>query len=129
MAKRLFSCSSNELDEIFYFAELMEANNIDCYDVPGSSFGLSKPSLWIKNDEDYPRAKQLFHEHEAKYAEYAQKKYQAETGYNPNASSKEQWHFFLKNLYRKRAILPLVFLGFVILYWYFESIFGLFSPG
>ena len=127
MAKRLFSCSSTEIDEIYYFTEIMEENNIECYDVPGISFGLTKPSLWIRNDDDYPKAKQLFHENEAKYAEHAREKYQQETGYNPNADGKEQWQFFLKNLKEKRGTLPFVFLGFVIVYWYFDSIFGLFS--
>ena len=127
MAKRLFSCSSTDIDEIEYFSTLMEENNIDCYDVPGSSFGLSKPSLWIRNDEDYARAKALFHEHEAEYAEQARERYQQETGYNPDASNKEKWDFFLKNLYNKRGTLPFVFLGFVIIYWYFDSIFSLFS--
>ena len=129
MAKRLFSCSSNEIDEIDYFTEVMDENNIDCYDVPGTSFGLTKPSLWIRHDEDYPRAKQLFHEHEKAYAEHARERYQQETGYNPNAEGKDQWLFFLKNLKEKRGTLPFIFLGFVIIYWYFDSIFGLFSPG
>ena len=68
---------------------VMDENNIDCYDVPGTSFGLTKPSLWIRHDEDYPRAKQLFHEHEKAYAEHARERYQQETGYNPNAEGKD----------------------------------------
>ncbi|MDH5257534.1 MAG: DUF6164 family protein [Gammaproteobacteria bacterium] len=128
MAKRLFSCSSNDIEEIDYFSKIMEDNNIDCYDVPGSSFGLSKPSLWIRNDDDYPKAKALFIEHESAYAELARERYQRETGYNPEASDKEKWRFFLKNLREKRGTLPFIFLGFVIVYWYFDSIFGLFSP-
>ncbi len=128
MPKRLFSCSStDDFDEIYYFSDLLEEHNIEHYDVPGSSFGLSKPSLWIRNDEDFPKAKQLFHKHEAAYAAHARQRYQEETGYNPDANNKEQWQFFLKTLSRKRAILPVIFLGFVILYWYFDSMFGLFS--
>jgi len=127
MAKRLFSCSSNDLEEIHYFAEIMEENNIECYDVPGSSFGLSKPSLWIRNDDDFPTAKDLFKSHETTYAELSRARYQQETGYNPDASGKEKWDFFLKNLYKKRGILPVLFLGFVIVYWYFDQLIGLFT--
>jgi len=128
MAKRLFSCSSShDVEEIHYFFKVLEENNIDCYDVPGSSFGLSKPSLWIRNDEDFAEAKALFQKHEPIYAALARERYQDETGYNPRASNKEKWNHFFKGLYHKRALLPAIFLGLVIVYWYFDSIFGLFS--
>ncbi len=127
MAKRLFSCSASDLEEIDYFSKIMEENNIECYDVPGSAFGLSKPSLWIKNEEDFEKAKILFKAHEEKYAALARQRYQEETGYNPNASNKEKWDFFLKNLYEKRALLPFIILGFVFLYWYFSKFFTMFD--
>ena len=126
MAKRLFSCSSSNIEEIDYFYKVMEENNIECYDVPGSAFGLSKPSLWIRNDEDFPKAKSLFKEHEHTYAALAREKYQQETGYNPDATGKEKWNFFLKNLYEKRALLPFIILGFIFLYWYFSEFFEIF---
>lgn len=127
MAKRLFSCSASDTEEIEYFSHLMEENNIEHYDTPGSSFGLSKPSLWIKKDDDFLRAQEIFKAHEEKYAELAREKYQRETGYNPHATSDEKKRFFLNNLYQKRGLLPILFLGFVIVYWYFSSLMGLFT--
>jgi len=126
MAKRLFSCPQSETAELDYFSNIMEENNIDYYIVPGSAFGLSKPSLWIRDNDDFTRAKQLFEKHQPIYAQHAREKYQKETGYDPDADSKTQFKFFLNNLYRKRALLPWIFLGFVILYWYFSSFFGIF---
>ena len=127
MAKRLFSCPLSEQDELDYYAALMEQHNIEYYITPGSAFGFSKPGFWIKDDEAFPVARQLFEEHQLIYAEQARKKYQQETGYNPDATGKEKWDFFLKNLYQKRFLLPWIFLGFVILYWYFDAFLGIFS--
>jgi len=127
MAKRLFSCSSSNVEEIDYFYARMNEANIESYEVPGSAFGLSKPSLWIKNDEDFPRAKEIFKAHEAEYAQLAREKYQKETGYNPDASSDEKWQFFWRNLYEKRALIPFIIIGFVFLYWYFDLFFAIFS--
>lgn len=127
MAKRLFSCPLSEQDELDYYAELMEQHHIEYYITPGSAFGFSKPGFWIKDDKAFPAAKQLFEEHQVTYAEQARKKYQQETGYNPDATGKEQWRFFLKNLHQKRFLLPWIFLGFVILYWYFDAFLGMFG--
>jgi len=127
MAKRLFSCSSSDIEEIEYFSNIMEENNIDCYDVPGTSFGLSKPSLWIRNDDDYMKAKELFAAHESTYANLSRERYQQETGYNPNATGKEKRDFFFKNLYQKRGLLPFIIFGFIFLYWYFSQFFNLFN--
>lgn len=129
MAKRLFSCTTTtNSDEIEYFAELLAQNNIQTYVVPGSAFGLSKPSLWVTNDEDFSRAKALFNDHESLYAQMAREKYQQQTGYDPEADLKEKFHFLLRHLYEKRGILPWLILGFLFLAWYFREFFRLFLP-
>ena len=127
MAKRLFSCALSDTDELDYFSEIMEENQIEYYLTPGSSFGLSKPGLWIKNNEDFKKAKALFKSHEAEYAKLAREKYQEETGYNPNAEGKEKYQFLLQHLYKRRFLIPWVILGFVCLYWYLSTFATLFD--
>jgi len=127
MAKRLFSCSQSATEEIDYFSEVMEQHNIEFYVVPGTAFGLSKPTLWIKNDEDFERAKALFKSHEQQYAELARQKYQNETGYDPDATGKAKYQFLLKYLYEKRALIPWIILGFAFIYWYLSQFLTLFN--
>ncbi len=127
MAKRLFSCASTATDELDYFSAIMEENNIEYYLVPGSSFGLSKPSLWIRHNEDFEKAKTLFKSHEVAYAKRAREQYQQETGYNPNAEGKEKYRFLFQHLYKKRALIPWIILGFACMYWYLSNFIGMFD--
>lgn len=127
MAKRLFSCALSATDELDFFSDIMEKNQIEYYIVPGSSFGLSKPTLWIKNNEDFDKAKKLFQSHEASYAARAREEYQQETGYNPDAKGKEKYQFLLQHLYKRRFFIPWVILGFVCLYWYLSTFATLFQ--
>ena len=127
MPKRLFYCAESATEEIDYFSEVMEKNNIECYSVPGTAFGLSKPSLWITNKEDYSKAKELFKSHEEAYAKLAREQYQQETGYNPDADKKEKRQFLLQHLYKKRALIPWIVLGFVFSYWYLSKFVDMFD--
>ena len=127
MAKRLFSCAASATEELDYFSEIMEQNNIEYYTVPGTAFGLSKPSLWITHKEDYDKAKELFKSHEETYAKIAREKYQKETGYNPDADKDEKRKFLLQHLYKRRAMIPWIVLGFVFMYWYLSKFVGMFD--
>lgn len=127
MSKRLFSFAITDDDEPEYFGHLMEEHNIEYYIVPGSVFGFSKPGFWIKKDEDFDKAKQLFIEHEEKFAALAREKYQQQTGYNPNANSNEKflfWIEFIKN--RPKSVLATV-IGFGLIIWYFSLFFEMFQ--
>ncbi|HFE38010.1 MAG TPA: hypothetical protein ENK06_06270 [Gammaproteobacteria bacterium] len=128
MAKRLFSCALTATEELDYFSEVMAQNGIEHYVVPGTAFGLSKPSFWIKNNEDFAKAKQLFKAHEETYAKLAREKYQSETGYKPAAKGKEKYQFLLQHFYKKRFAIPWIILGFVIIYWYLETFISMFKP-
>lgn len=123
MAKKLFSFPITDDDEPEYFGKLMEEHHIEFYIVPGSVFGFSKPGFWIKDDEDFLRAKKLFTEHEEIYAELARQKYQNETGYNPGATKEEKIQFWIQYLKRKRGSLILVIFGFILIFWYFSLFF------
>ena len=118
MAKKLFSFAITDADEPEFFGNLMTENKIEYYIVQGSAFGISKPSFWIKNDEDFARAKELFVAHEAEFARMAREKYQRETGYDPNAETKEKINYWLKFIKaRPYSLLALIVgFGFIILY-------------
>ena len=126
MAKKLFSYAITEDDEPEYFGRLMDDHNIEYYVVPGSVFGFTKPGFWIKNDADYEKAKQLFVEHEEKFAQLAREKYQRETGYNPNAKGAEQFEFWLQHIKRHPKRLVFAIVGFGLIIWYFSLFFDMF---
>ena len=118
MAKKLFSFDTTSEDEPEFFANIMEQHNIAFYVVPGTAFGLSKPSFWIKNDNDFAKANELFRRHEQEYAALAREKYQRETGYNPAATGRDKFQFLASHLSKKRktVLWIVITLGLVILY-------------
>lgn len=127
MAKKLFSFTLTDDDEPEYFGKLMDEHKIDYYIVPGSVFGFTKPGFWIKNNEDFVKAKQLFIEHEEIYAKLAREKYQRETGYNPDAHGREKVSFWIQHIKQKRASFVLVVFGFILIAWYFSLFFDVFN--
>lgn len=129
MAKRLFSFHPDGAREVEFVGERLKQQGIEYYETPGSTFGFSKPALWIKHDTDFSQAKQIFVDSQPEYAKLAREQYQAETGYNPNASLKEKMVFHLNFLYRKRKILPFIILGFIVMYLYFSLFLGAFGEG
>lgn len=121
MAKRLFSFHPDDgVKEVEFVGERLKQQSIEYYETPGSTFGFSKPTLWIKHDTDFSQAKQIFLDGQHEYAKLAREQYQAETGYNPNAPLNEKIIFHLNFLYHKRKILPFIILGFILLYLYFS---------
>jgi len=127
MAKRLFSYPTDDNKEAEFVGERLTENSIEYYSTPGSHLGFTKPALWIKHNDDFARAKAIFHECQPLYAKMAREQYQAETGYNPQAPFKEQLVFHLHFLYRKRKILPFIIIGFGVMYLYFSMFMGMFS--
>lgn len=127
MAKKLFSFAITEDDEPDYFGKLMDEYNIDYYIVPGSVFGFTKPSFWITNDDDFEKAKKLFAEHEEKFAQLAREKYQAQTGYNPDANREEKFIFWLQYIKQRPKSVIFVIIGFALIFWYFSLFFEMFQ--
>lgn len=71
MAKLLLSLRGVpdvETDEI---CQMLTEHNIAFYETPAGRWGISAPGLWLRDDEDYERAKQLFDE-------YQQQRYRSE---------------------------------------------------
>ena len=65
-------------DESDAVLEMLESHNIEHYQVPPSAFMISAGSIWIKQDEEFDRAKSLFDELQRERAEQAQADWQAQ---------------------------------------------------
>ncbi len=127
MSKRLFAYTPAELDEAEHVRRLLDEHHIDYYETPASPWGFSKAAIWLHNDDDLARAKTLLRQYENEYARQARQRYQAETGYDPQARFPHNLLFLLGYWYRKRHLLPWVVLGFILIYLYFHTFFGLFA--
>ncbi|MDH5302102.1 MAG: DUF6164 family protein [Gammaproteobacteria bacterium] len=129
MAKRLYSFpqTPEAIDELASVCAVLDEHHIRYYETPGSTWGFSRASLWIEDDSDADRARQLFAQHAQEYALRARERYQQETGYNPNASTGEKLRFHLHHL-NKRKLMILPLLGvLILLVLYFQMLFNLFQ--
>lgn len=123
MAKRLFSYPFDAEDEAESVCQELEAQNIEYYVTPGSRWGFSQPTIWLRNDADYEKAKTLLSEHAEKYAQRARLSYQQETGYKPDAPLPEKF-IFLLHFWRQRKLIVLAsLLGLGIIGVYFVLFF------
>ncbi len=123
MSKRLFPFSNDNHQEAEFVGEHLQQHGIEYYTTPGSLFTFSRPAIWVKNEDDFVEAKRILLENQPRYAKMARERYQAETGYNPNAPLKQRIYFNLRFLYQKRKRLPFVILGLALVYWYFSMFF------
>lgn len=127
MAKRLFSYPPTDELEAQCVGKLLDQRGIAYYQTPGSRWGFSNAAIWIKHDEDYPIAKKLFEQHQIEFAGNARKQYQAETGYDPQASFTEKLRFSANHLLKRKLALLIVLLGFSLVVLYFYLFFSLFT--
>jgi len=59
MAVRIFNLRGVPDDEAEDIRELLQQDNIDFYETPAGSWGMSVPSLWLRDEELEPRARAL----------------------------------------------------------------------
>ena len=126
MSKRLFPFNNDNHQEAEFVGEHLQQHGIEYYTTPGSLFTFSKPAIWVKNEEDFAEAQRILLENQPRYAKMARERYQAETGYNPNAPLKEQITFHLRHIYRKRKLFPLIILALALMYGYYSMFFQIF---
>lgn len=127
MSKKLFSYPQDSEEEAESLKSLLIEHNIDYYETPGNRWTYTRPSIWIKDDEQYSQADDILQKHIEDFALTARAKYQAETGYDPDASLKKRSLFFLLHLYRKKALLPVLLIAGLFIYLYLKLFFGLFQ--
>jgi len=124
MTKKLLAYTKEHEEEADSLRIVLETNNIEYYETPESRWGFSLAAIWLANDEDLNRANILLKQHEEHFSQQARERYQAETGYNPNAPREERWRFYFYYLYKKRKLIPVVLLGFALIIWVNVKIFS-----
>jgi len=127
MSKKLFSYPPDSKEEAESLKQRLQDQNIDYYETPGNQWTYTKASIWIKDDDVFSLADEILQNHIKEFAINARAKYQAETGYDPSASLKIRFWYFLTHLYRKKALLPILALAAFFIYLYFSLFFSLFT--
>ncbi|RFF27060.1 MULTISPECIES: DUF6164 family protein [unclassified Wenzhouxiangella] len=64
-------------DEIEEVRSLMNEHGIECYDTPPGPFGITAGGIWLKDPDDYARARELMDSYQAERAERARAQWQA----------------------------------------------------
>lgn len=75
MPKLLLNLRNVPEDEAEEVSELMAEHRIDCYETPPGPFGITAGAIWLRNREDYPRARELMDEYQSARAERARAEY------------------------------------------------------
>ncbi len=68
MAVRLFPLRSVPDDEADDIRELLTDNNVEFYETSAGNWGISMPAIWLRDDDQLPRAKALIADYQAKRA-------------------------------------------------------------
>ncbi|MFW5816867.1 MAG: DUF6164 family protein [Wenzhouxiangella sp.] len=66
MARQLLNLRHVTDEEAHEVAELMDAHGIEHYSTPPGSFGVSAGGIWLRHPEDYPRARALMDDYQAR---------------------------------------------------------------
>ncbi|MEQ1528951.1 MAG: DUF6164 family protein [Methylococcales bacterium] len=75
MAKLLFSLRGVPDDEADEVRDLLIANDIDYYETSAGNWNISMPALWLKNDADFTKTRQLLDAYQQNRATSARARY------------------------------------------------------
>jgi len=77
MATQLMKLRYVPEDELREIHELMEQHEIEVYETSAGNWGISLPALWLKDDEQYPRARALLDDYARERASKARAEFEA----------------------------------------------------
>lgn len=79
---RLRGVPEDELKEV---VELLEQHRIEIYETSAGNWGISMPALWVKDEDDYPRAREILDDYQAQRGQQARAEWdrQATLGTRP----------------------------------------------
>lgn len=60
MARRILNLRGVTIEEAEGLRQALEAAGVEFYETPPSAFGISVGGIWIRRDEEFDRAKQVF---------------------------------------------------------------------
>jgi hypothetical protein len=67
MAKRIFAIGAASESEVEGVRSALREYGVEFYETPRGNYGRSMAALWIKNDTDYPRARQVIEQFQVAY--------------------------------------------------------------
>ena len=76
MAVLIFKLRYVPEDEAHEVRELLSDNDIDFYETSAGAFGISMPGLWLKNEEQLQKARQLIDEYQQLRQDRARQDYE-----------------------------------------------------
>lgn len=76
MAKQLFILRGVPDDEVDEIRVLLTEQQIDFYETPAGSWGMSMPAFWVKDESQFDLAKQLLDEYQVQRQERARVEYE-----------------------------------------------------
>jgi len=76
MAVQLIRLRGVHEDEALELRELLEANNIDYYETPAGNWGVSMPAIWLRDENELPRARSLLKNYQQQRAVRVRGEYQ-----------------------------------------------------
>lgn len=77
MAVLLFRLNQVPEDEADDVRQLLEESRIDCYESSAGFFRLGVAAIWLKDNDDLPRARELIDDYQAQRAETMRADYQS----------------------------------------------------
>lgn len=106
MPKLLLNLRNVTEDEAHEVAELMDQHGIEHYSTPVGPFGITAGGIWLRQAEDYPRARALMDEYQAERS----RRVRAEL---EQARAEGRAETFLSHL-RRHPLRTLVYLAFAV---------------
>ncbi|MDX1491023.1 MAG: DUF6164 family protein [Pseudohongiellaceae bacterium] len=76
MAKLIFKLRNVPADEVDEVLLLLEQNNIDFYETKAGNWGISMPALWVQDDSEYDKARELISQYQAERAQRMRAEYE-----------------------------------------------------
>ncbi len=76
MSKLLLNLRNVPEDEADEVLELMGRHAIECYQTPPGPLGITAGGIWLRERDDYPRARELMDDYQAERAKRARAEYE-----------------------------------------------------
>jgi hypothetical protein len=123
MPRLLLNLRNVPEDESEEVLELMARHHIECYQTPPGPLGITAGGIWLRDREDYPRARELMDEYQAERARHARAEHAR--------AVREGRAETLWTAMRRRPVRTLLYIGlaFFILMIFFGPVVALFRAG
>ena len=105
MAKLLFKMRNVPDDEAVEVRVLLEENDIEYFETDAGNWGVSMPALWLNEEENFERARELLDEYQQQRAERIKEEY-AKSLESGDANS--MWNSFMKNPFKFSTNMALI---------------------